>query len=38
MINPVTKWFEVLRYYDKRDITTANLVETTWISRYPRPI
>ena len=38
MIDPVTGWFEVLRYDDKRAITIANLVETTWISRYPRPI
>ena len=38
MINPVTGWFEVVLYYDKKEITIANLVETTWLSRYPRPI
>ena len=38
MIDPVTGWFEVVRYDDQREITIANLVETTWMSRYPRPI
>ena len=37
MINPVTGWFEVVRYNGKRVITIANLVETTWLSRYPIP-
>ena len=38
MIDPVTGWFEVVQYYDKRAITIANLFETTWLSRYPRSI
>ena len=38
IIDTVTGWFEVVSYYDKRAITVANLVETTWMSRYPRPI
>ena len=38
MIDPVTGWFEVVRYDDKIAITTANLVETTWMYIYPRPI
>ena len=38
MINPVIGWFEFVRYDDKRAINIANLVETTWLSRYPRPI
>ena len=38
MIYPVTGWFEVVQYYDKIAITIANLVETTWMYRYPRPI
>ena len=38
MIDPVTEWFEVLRFDDKIAITIANLVETTWLSKYPRPI
>lgn len=35
MIDPVTGWFEIIRYDDKRAITIANLVEQTWLSRYP---
>ena len=35
---PVTGCFEVVRYYDKREILIVNLVETTWLSRYTRPI
>ena len=38
MINPVTGWFEIAQYDDKRTISIANLVETTWLSIYPRPI
>ena len=38
MINPVTGWFKITQYYDKREISIANLVETTWMSRYPIPI
>ena len=38
MIYPVTGWFEIMQYNDKRAISIANLVETTWLSRYPRPI
>ena len=38
MIYPVTGWFEVVRYYGKRAITIANLVENMWLSRYPRLI
>ena len=38
MINPATVWFEVVQYDDKRSTTITNLVETTWLSRYPRPI
>ena len=38
MIDPVTGWLGVVRYDDKIVITIANLVETTWLSRYPRPI
>ena len=28
MIDPVTGWFEITQYDDKRAIPTANLVET----------
>ena len=38
IINPVTGWFEIVQYDDKIAITIVNLVETTWQSRYPRPI
>ena len=38
MIDPVTGWFEIVQYDDKRAITIANLVETMWLSRYPRPM
>ena len=38
MIDTVTGWFEIVQYDDKRAITIANLVETTWLSRYPRPM
>ena len=38
MIDPITGWFEVEQCDDKRAITIVNLFETTWLSRYPRPI
>ena len=38
VIDPVIGWFEIVRYGDKKAITIANLVETKWLSRYPRPI
>ena len=38
MINPVTGWVEVVRYDNKRVMNIVNLVETTWLYRYPRPI
>ena len=38
MIDPVTGGFEITKYNDKREISITNLVETTWLTRYPRPI
>ena len=38
MIYPVTGWFEIAQYNDKGAISITNLVETAWLSRYPRPI
>ena len=38
MIDPLTGWFEIAQYNDKRAISIANLVETMWMSRYPIPI
>jgi hypothetical protein len=37
MIDPATGWFEIVRYEDKRAITIANIIEQTWLSRYPWP-
>ena len=37
MIDAVTGWFKIAQYEDKRAISIANLVETMWLSRYPRP-
>ena len=38
MIDPVTGWFEVTQYNYKREKSITNLVETTWLSRYPIPM
>ena len=38
MINPVTVWFEISQYDDKKERYIAKLVDTTWMSRYPIPI
>ena len=38
MIYPLTGWFEVTQYNNKRVTEIANLVEITWLSRYPRPM
>ena len=38
MIYPVTGQFEVTQYNDKRQMEITDLVETTWIYRYPRPM
>ena len=38
MIDPVTGWLEIIQYDDKIAITIANLVETMWLTRYPRPM
>ena len=36
VIDPVTGSYELMEYNKKRAISIANLVETTWLSRYPR--
>ena len=36
MIDPVTRWFKTPQYDDKRVISIANFIETTWLTRYPR--
>ena len=37
MIDPATGWFEMRECPDKEAITIANLVEQTWLTRYPWP-
>ncbi len=37
MIDPATGWFEVAEIPDKEPITIANIVEQTWLTRYPWP-
>ena len=37
MIDPATGWFEILKYKDKRTATIENLVDQTWLCRYPSP-
>ena len=37
MIDPVTGWFEMVSYDDGTQETISNLVEMTWLMRYPRP-
>ena len=38
MIDPVTIFFEIAQYEDKRAISITDLAETAWLSRYLRPI
>ena len=37
MIDPATGWFEIVPYSDKKAISIANIVEQTWLMRYPWP-
>ena len=34
-INPITGGFEITKYNNKKSMATANLVENTWLFRYP---
>ena len=38
MIDPVTEWFEITEYNDKKAMTIVNLVETMWLVQYPWPV
>ena len=38
MIDPVTRWFEVMQYRNKKVMTIAKLVESTWMVQYPCPV
>ena len=35
--DPVTGWFEIIKYKDKHTTKIANLLEQTWLFRYSRP-
>ena len=37
MIDPATGWFEMKEIQNKEAINVANIVEQTWLSRYPIP-
>jgi Integrase zinc binding domain len=37
MIDPATGWFEMVQIPNKRADTIANIVEVTWLTRYPWP-
>ena len=38
MIDPVSGWFEVTQYSDKKVTKIENLVETTWLVQYTWPV
>ena len=38
VILPVTGWFGKTKYVDKKAMNIENLVETTWLIRYPWPV
>eukprot|EP00957_Ditylum_brightwellii_P009251 700041-Ditylum_brightwellii.AAC.1 len=35
MIDPATEWFEITEIKTKRAEVVSNVVETTWLTRYP---
>ena len=37
MINPATNWFKIKQIKSKDAATVANVVEQTWLTRYPWP-
>eukprot|EP00957_Ditylum_brightwellii_P037847 2862554-Ditylum_brightwellii.AAC.1 len=37
MIDPATGWFEIAKNKTKRADVVFNVVETTWLTRYPYP-
>ena len=37
MIDLETGWFEIVQYNYKQAATIENLVEKTWLCRYPHP-
>ena len=38
MKDPLTGWFAVTQYRNNKAMTISNLVETTWLVRYPWPV
>ena len=38
IIDPITVWFKVTQYSDKKAIMIVNLVETLWLVRYLWPV
>ena len=38
MIDPATGWFEMVEISGKRADYIANVLEQTWLNRYPRPV
>ena len=38
MIDPVTGWFEMKSYDDPTPETITNILEVSWLCRYPRPM
>jgi hypothetical protein len=37
MTDPATGWFEMREIPNQEAITIANLIEQTWLTRYPWP-
>jgi hypothetical protein len=37
MIDPATRWFEIIEVPNKRADYIANLFEQVWLARYPWP-
>ena len=37
MIDPATGWFKIVQHHDKQAATISNMVEQTWLCKYPRP-
>ena len=38
MVDPVTGWFEITQYNNKKPMMIVNLIETTWLVGYPWPV
>ena len=38
MTDPITLWFKINQYDNKYVISITNLVENTWLNKYPRPM